>query len=424
MLRAIAEMDRETRPPTFTSAHEYIDPKSALSPRSAEPFGATIFTSSQFDHTGDERPLYTGSDLHAAVLPQPDFTFSSCDEDADGEPDESFQSEHSFWMSHPGDTSASTIASLGADDPPIPLLGRDGTWKGVPLQRSSARDDHQDTFHEQGDDSQQSLPLPFDGVEQIKEPALLYSAPTRRTRPQRSPAVSSSNEAESSRAAARKRKHEEDQDPLEQSKSSETRPQTRRTSKRRTQTSTPKRSTAPSRATRSNSERYGRAASSEAGSLSGDRNAPSPASSSGRYRLRKKDVVPQRSLAALLTPPRDKRAQTYDEAPNRSADWLDEVDPELDSGRRVPLPPPQAELAASEAPVRRADETVDRSAELDELEEIPARTATVREKGQRTFPAQWQMHPAFPLLYQRYCVPSSVSPEVLEMLLRGLTYAQ
>ncbi|SPO27693.1 related to Meiotic expression upregulated protein 26 [Ustilago trichophora] len=409
-----------------SSAQGYIDPKSALSPPPCDPLGqGAVLSSSQISQPEEDQLRERVSELSTAVIPQADFNFSSCDEDAEGEPDESFQSEHSFWMTHSGDTSASTIATLDVDEPPIPLLGRDGTWKGVQPLSSATHDDKQDKQPDPDDDSKPIRPL--NDVGRITEPTLLYSTHSKRTRQKRASSISTITVGQTSGSAGQKRTKEEDDVQPEHSGSSKCSSRTKGASRRQPKRSKSTKSAASSSSIGSDHHRDDGLASSEGGNVSGGRSAPSPASSTGRYKLRKKDSVPTRSLAALLTPPRDKLPQASLDAVNGSAKWLDHIDQELKSEPETvqePSPFPQKEEEDVKEPnMAEENGAEDTSAEWDELDPNPTRLVPVRDKGRRAFPAEWETHPDFPLLYQRYCVPSSVSPEVLEMLLRGLNLA-
>ncbi|SPO32527.1 related to Meiotic expression upregulated protein 26 [Ustilago trichophora] len=408
-----------------SSAQGYIDPKSALSPPSCDPLGqGALLSSSQISQSEEDQLRGRVGDLPAAIIPQADFILSSCDEDAEGEPDESFQSEHSFWMTHPGDTSASTIATLDVDEPPIPLIGRDGTWKGVQSLLSTTRDDKQDKQSVTDDDSQPVRPLT--DANKISEPTLLYSTPSRRARQKPASSITGSTVGETSRSEGQKQTKEGDDAQPERPGSSKRSSPTKGASRRQPKRSKLSKSAALSSSIGSEHHRDDGDASSESGSVSGSKSAPSPASSTGRYKLRKKDSVLTRSLAALLTPPRDKLPQSSLDAVNGSAKWLDHIDQELNSepeAARQPSPSPEEEEEDVKPDMAEGNGAEGTSAEWDELDPDSARPVTVRDKGRRAFPAEWETHPDFPLLYQRYCVPSSVSPEVLEMLLRGLNFA-
>ena len=123
-----------------------------------------------------------------------------------------------------------------------------------------------------------------------------------------------------------------------------------------------------------------------------------------------------------MTPPRNIASLASDEALDGWTDWVDQ--PEEDRGRNFTPSP----TAMPGAPTTKLEDSydADSAGEGGELD-IPSASpdsARVRVRGQRTFPAHFEIHADFPLLYQRYCVPSSVSPEVLEMLLRGLNHAE
>lgn len=423
--QAIKGMNRDSNSQS-SSAQGNIDPKSALCPPPCDPLGqGALLSSSQNSQPEEDQLRGRVGDLPATIIPQADFSFSSCDEDAEGEPDESFQSEHSFWTTHPGDTSASTVATLDVDEPPIPLLGRDGTWKGVQPLLSATRDDKQDKQSDPDDDSQPIRPLSDAG--KISEPTLLYSTLSRRTRQKPASSITGSNVGETSRSAGQKRTKEEDDAQPERPGSSKRSSPTKGASRRQPKRSRLSKIAAPSSSIGSDRHRDDDHASSEGGSVSGSRSAPSPASSTGRYKLRKKDSVPTRSLAALFTPPRDKLPQSSLDAVNGSAKWLDHIDQELKSepeAARESSPSSKEEEEDVKPDMAEGNGAEDTSAECDVLDPDSARPVTVRDKGRRAFPAGWETHPDFPLLYQRYCVPSSVSPEVLEMLLRGLNFAK
>lgn len=429
--QAFRALHSERIPRSFC-AQDCIDPLKTINPARLPLFGQDILlTSSQMSQSQDEIDPSLTLGLPASNALHEDFTISSTDEDADGEPDESFHSEQSFWSTHPADISASTAATMDDDEPPIPLLGRDGTWKGVSPSKAAMRDDNQNASH--GRDAGRSESRTFKVLDGVSELALISDVPPRQTRRKRGASVSSHGSSGVPRSAVKKQKKGKGKQKAEESGSSKPGARTKRTPKKTPpKPKTPKK---PAQSTPSSSRlTRSQVPSSEIGhsDRSGMSTLSSPAS--GRYKLRKKESVPRLDLAALLTPPRDtpprnQSIQSRNEAADRSADWLGELDEShhLDEPATLEAAAIQGSSSAAlaEATELKQESSFEASLEIDELENsLPdIRFVTPRDRGQRTFPRHWEVHPEFPLLYQRYHVPSSVSPEVLEMLLRGVNFA-
>lgn len=396
----------------FSSPHQFIHPKSALHlPALHFGRGMTI-QSSQYSHIEEEK------EQSASLLPEQytnsELIFSSCSEDAEGEPDESYHTESSFWMTHPGDTSASTAATLDNDDPQIPLLGRDGTWKAADPRTIATRDDVRSEGANQGSALQR--PLPLSQLGKISKPSLLYNPPNTTTRQKRAPSFSSSDSEDLplARSIAKKQKKRKPNRSPEKKATGKAVRKAKSASKEQRHSPKSRKKASSSKAHSSNNRRLEPLASSETGSSTSSRKPSSPASSNGRYKLRKKESVPKLRLAALLTPPRNLAPQPSDEDVEGLAGWVDQVDQD-----RAATP----EASTSKLEDSYEADIADEGDELDNSLSSPS-SARVRSRGQRTFPADWEIHPDFPLLYQRYFVPSSVSPEVLEMLLRGLNHTK
>ncbi|CDR98562.1 hypothetical protein [Sporisorium scitamineum] len=428
--------------PSHRSEHVYVDPKSALDHFTCAPFGyGMLGNSSQNSYHGQGEHF---ENFEASANTLTGLGFSSCDEDADGEADQSYTSQHSFWANHPGDTSASTVNTVDFDDTPVPLLGRDGSWKGgtPPSKVASCRDlQKQDQRYGSSSRVDHSLYQ----ADRVEDPPAPRSAPYQGTRLRRA-AAETDGRAEHSFGST-----ETQRDNLQQggSTSSSSAKKAKRTSKKLSRRPNSSNKVKSSRTLSSDDNRQ---ASSEIGSSSSARPLSSPASSLGRYRLRRKESVPVLSLAELLTPPPNEPASSSDEAVHGSPDWHDEDNGEalgqlrsnyetrLRGKKHVQVKPDEDEEekaaqygvhdsgGSGEFDLEQADpcngipKTDAEEAVKDEPEEtfLPEPS---RNRGTRTFPGNWEIHPDFPLLYQRYSVPSSVSPEVFEMLLRHLNFS-
>ncbi|TKY84612.1 hypothetical protein EX895_006514 [Sporisorium graminicola] len=431
--------------PLERSEHVFAEPNSALRypPGPSYEYGVTASSSqNNYQEPGAELPVSLEASANALSC----FGFSSCEEDADGEPDESFTSQHSFWTTNPGDTSASTVDTVDLDEP-IPLLGRDGQWKGgtspskaaqyYSLQsqnisrRSASRADHP-LYHE----------------DRVENSLVSRSAPYQGTRLKTAAAETDTQTGFAFDSAEKRKDVQQDMQLQDGSMANDAVGKAERASKKQSQRSTSSKKAKSSKTINSAVPRH---ASSEVGSGSSARCFSSPASSLGRYRLRRKESVPVLSLTELLTPPPIKPASPFNEAGTGPVDWHDE-------DRHYPVQPLQYnrearrhsqhaehqphELKEGESPQDRAHGSGSgqsdgeeaavgdinlkmdpEEAAQDQLEET-MQPAPVRNRGTRTFPRTWEIHPDFPLLYQRYSVPSSVSPEVLEMLLRHLDFAE
>ncbi|SNX86036.1 related to Meiotic expression upregulated protein 26 [Melanopsichium pennsylvanicum] len=421
--RTIREMDRHVESHRC-SAHAYIDPKSALGAIPCIPFGQGILAeSSQTSLAEGDSQLGGAGGLLSGVAQQGELAFSSCDEDADGEPDESYHSEHSFWATNPGDTSTSTVATIDVENPPIPFVGRDGKWGGIssciPVTRDDTQHEHHEHHNKDANEDSEECHQHVD-AQKVIDSTFLYSTPSQNTRQKRSASNASavgSIRGDTSRSAAKARKEATDESSPKKLVSSK--PAADRTGEKRSERSGSTKAGRSRKTPSSNAPQHDTVASSEAGSTSYPTSVSSPASSSGRYKLRKKQSVPKLGFAALLTP---SRAQLSDQAAKAPADWLDEVGRDLTQNTMGAPEASPGDEKASVAKEEGAEVVVGLEVEVDELELDRARPGTVRDKGRRTFPPRWEIRSDFPLLYQRYYVSSSVSPEVLEMLLRGLNY--
>ncbi|KAJ1022699.1 hypothetical protein NDA18_005037 [Ustilago nuda] len=417
-LQAIKSFRCEAEPLSSSSIGD-IDPKSSLCfPLLSFEQNMPLLSSQQSSREAESG--LPASLLSADLVPD-GLILSSCSEDAEGELEESFYSEHSFWMAQPADTSTSTVATLDVDDPQIPLLGRDGTWKATEQQNAATRGDDVQEGEHRRTTSQRGLSL--NQLGKVSKPNLLYNSATTSTLQKRAPSLPSSDSEDVplSWAANKKQKKSTANKTRDDSGTSKNVTKAKKASKKQPKASKPKKKATTRRPLSSSSKREDAIVSSEIGSISASINPSSPASSTGRYRLRKKESVPELNLSLLMTPPRNIASLVSDEAVDGWTDWVDQ--PEEDRGR-IFTPSP---TAMPGAPTTKLEDSydADSAGEGDELG-IPSASpdsARVRVRGQRTFPAHFEIHADFPLLYQRYCVPSSVSPEVLEMLLRGLNHA-
>ncbi|SJX63788.1 related to Meiotic expression upregulated protein 26 [Sporisorium reilianum f. sp. reilianum] len=448
--QAVKGMHRDPSP-SSRSEHVYIDPKSALGQSASAPFGyGVLFNSSQNSYHGQQGGDQVDS-LDASANTLNGFGFSSCDEDADGEPDNSFTSQHSFWTTHPGDTSVSTVDTVDLDDTPVPLLGRDGRWKGgTPPSKVATHFDLQSQNHRYASTPRTDHSLYH--ADRVESPTIQRSAPYQGTRLKRAEAEPDGHAAPSFGSAEKRLDDQQDtqQDTVQQggSTSINTAARAKRTSKKQSKRHKPSKKAKASRNVSSDDRRQ---ASSEVGSGSSARTFSSPASSLGRYRLRRKESVPVLSLAELLTPPPAKPSSPSDEAVLGSVEWQDEGygdaahrlqhDREAHRSRREYVEAQPDELKEGETiddrvyasasghfdrgqdELSEANPTIDVEAAAQGGLEESLQPEMGRDRGTRTFPVDWEIHPDFPLLYQRYSVPSSVSPEVLEMLLRHVNYA-
>ncbi len=404
------------------SPNHYVDPVTALGPPPA--FGQGIVLKSSQSTVADEDGLDAFGDSPAASTLADRLDFDSCDEDADGEPDDSFPSDHSFWTHRAGDTSVSTVDTVDFDDPPIPLLSRDGKWKGkgkgVEPRLLATRIDAQterdlryedDLAHHQADDIKMPDPSPpkrdVSRSSTRKRTASANSTlsqdgngRTNTKRKKSGPSGASHNDASTSTQAPSHPATAPKKRPEKKKKAATTTTTTVTTTKKPTQLSSP-------RPTRTSPRRHHVSHPTSEASIASSASKAST-TSSGRYRLRKKDSVPTRSLSALLTPPSDRIFQASVEVVrSASAEWFAAVDHHLTRASSPIRQPEPAEDVVEAAPSAVAET----SAEFDELESSMEQVRpVVRDRGTRVLPAGWEMHPGFPLLYQKYHVPSSVSP--------------
>lgn len=423
------------------SSRDYIDPSSnALGPATTLHSGQELLLmSSQLSQSQSE--LQPEAVRGLLALPGSGYDFSSCDEDADGEPDDSFRTDHSFWMSHPGDTSVSTVATFDADDPPVPLLGRDGKWQGAEPPRIVI-DDREHRRRAVREDASPEM-FPTAELAPIPDVAPFTDAPARRTQQKRATLTHDTSSDEAGPSLTKRPRTvaaTPSSKPSKSPKRAVKKPTKKRASPKK-KTPTRKKQAAPGQTTpvRASGSRLTRqqALSSD----SGDRPATSglfSSPTSGRYKLRSKDNVSKLSLAAILTPPRQPGSRSYGEAEDASAEWLEQgdrmyaealasnieqaQDNDYLSSDEVPLAGPSVRKRGEEAPQQQQAQDNDEQDDS-EYSRLEIDTALYLEKGQRVFPPDWEINPEFPLLYQRYYVSSSVSPEVLEMLLRGINYA-
>lgn len=365
--------------------YNYIDPAKALGSQPVATFGQNILCGTQ--------------NLASALA---DNRYSSCDEDAEGEPDESYNAELSFWSTESGDTSGSTATTFAPGEASFPFTENYSALGGATPKRTAMHGDIpiELDLPREADIADQSSRYASAGIQPLAATTSRAKRSSKRKRRRSSPKrltdYCASNKASLYSAPAK-------------SKAA------------RSRTSASSSKPAANTGVADISERQSPAIGSD-GPGSGASGVSSPSTPSGKYKLRKKDEVPRRSLAALLTPPRDRRAEFFDEPSQDAWNWSEAAAPE-----------PSIEVAADNdlatgesaglAHKSEADEVPEMVfADLEETEDV--KPATFVDKGQRVFPAGWEIHSGFPLLYQRYFVPSSVSPEVLEMLVRGLGDAE
>ncbi|GAC93750.1 hypothetical protein PHSY_001315 [Pseudozyma hubeiensis SY62] len=368
--------------------------------------------------------------------------------DIEGDLDDSLASAHSFWDTYPGDTTGDTIDTIDFDAP-VPLLDRDGTWRGTPPSKRTEIE-HETRMQQHGHKRQASLDC-LDHTVAFLDQQSLKSRPSRGTRRQRATSEDDAAVVQGSSSLKRIRlsREEREEDELRcitkprKSKKGGSSAQPRSRHSESSQKATTR------EAIGSEVRRHSAHASSDLGSDSSSRVLSSPASSLGRYRLKKKDSVPVLSLVELMTPPPPPSRSTRqsDEAVHGSADWQDDdaqgqaehpVNEHRRRSRRLRASdvkgqnqmqehveqPDVNEDVESDAirPGRGRSQKGLKHALKEEPEDILGPTRA-QDRGTRTFPPHWEVHPEFPLLYQRYSVPSSVSPEVLEMLLRHVDSA-
>ncbi|GAC73058.1 predicted esterase [Moesziomyces antarcticus T-34] len=361
--------------------YNYIDPAKALGSQSVASFGQSIISPTQ--------------NLPSAPA---DTRYSSCDEDAEGEPDESFTAELSFWSTELGDTSGSTAATFAPAEASFPFVESCSALGAATLKRTAM----------QGD-----TPIELD----LSCEADATAESSRYAPAELQPMAASTNMAK--RSSGKKRRRSSPKRLTDYCTSNKaslySAPAKNKAARSRTAASSSK--AAANTRVADVSERQSPAMGSDSPG-SGASGVSSPSTPSGKFKLRKKDEVPRRSLAALLTPPRDKRAGIFEDASQDARDC-----------RKAVTPEPSLEVAADNGIAAGESAGLAHKSEADEMPEMvfadleeteDVKPPTFVDKGQRIFPAGWEIHSGFPLLYQRYLVPSSVSPEVLEMLVRGL----
>lgn len=403
--------------------------------------------SRQHDEVGTSRNIETQTTAASCFH---GFSFATCDEDedAEGELDYSFASGTSFWETNPGDTTANTVDTLDYDDNPVPLLGRDGNWRGtLPSEKTAIEHDAQSQC------SRLELSLQLDHTtdqENICWPTALHSAPYHGTRRRRAESNTRAINVEKSASANRSRETFAEAEPRSDGPMSTSVQASKKAKLDGHKRTKQLRSSTKAKLGKDFSSEYQLEnvhASSKVDNIASSKIVSSPASAKGRYRLKKKEKVPILSLAELLTPPPNKSDPQSDEAVHGSTEGKDDfsVDTVKSEGDNYQDLPVHAEENNTSTDGRKEpnssrpehDLMNDGQVKFDESEaktgpEVAPKTepeqhflvAPRRERRPRTFPHHWEIHPKFPLLYQRYSVPSSVSPEVLEMLLRHLNIAK
>ncbi|KAI3479550.1 hypothetical protein L1887_58362 [Cichorium endivia] len=343
--------------------YNYIDPAKALGSQSVASFGQSTISPTQ--------------NLPSAPA---DTRYSSCDEDAEGEPDESYTAELSFWSTELGDTSGSTATTFAPAEASFPFVESCSALGGGTLKRTVM---HGDTPIE--------LDLPCEA-----DP----TAESSRYAPaELQPVAASTNMAKISSIKKRRRSSPKRlTDYCTSSKANlYSAPAKNKAARSRTAASSSK--AAANTRVADVSERQSPAMGSDSPG-SGASGVSSPSTPSGKFKLRKKDEVPRRSLAALLTPPRDKRAGIFEDASQDARDW-----------RKAATQEPALEVAADNGIAAGESAGLAHKSEADEMPEMvfadleeteDVKPATFVDKGQRVFPAGWEIHSGFPLLYQRY----------------------
>ena len=396
-----------------SSLNELTENQSPLSPQCASFDQGLLPISSQLGRPQVEEP----PGLPPGVTSSNGFSVSSCDEDAEGEPDESYYSEHSFWTSPPGDTSASTVACFDTEEPPIPLLSRDGLWKGVAQHVAEAQNENQQVHEHNGHSSQQPFPL-IKRPEQLSCPSPIYSTSPKQILQGEAALVANSESDDVPLSSSKKRRRKPESISPESENSSRLHPKPKYASKEASKRQKTGNKVAQSMLQESYNCRLVSLPSSEMDEWIGGESVSSSTSFSGRYKLRKKDTGPTGPVSRLSTSPSEGLAKTSTTSNQRSATCLNEQ-----GGAHAQQVP--ANRFPSPVVFETTEVKTKQSAGQDLSQQGPHVSDTMgREKGRRIFPPDWEMHPGFPLLYQRYCIPSSVSPEVLKMLLRGLNPAK
>jgi hypothetical protein len=366
--------------------YNYIDPAKALGSQSVASFGQSIISPTQ--------------NLRSAPA---DTQYSSCDEDAEGEPDESYTAELSFWSTELGDASGSTATTFAPAEASFPFVESCSALGGGMLERTAK---HGDTPIE--------LDLPCEAD---------ATAESSRYAPAELQPMAASTSVADKRSSGKKRRRSSPKRLTDYCTSNKaslySAPAKNKAARSQTAASSSK--AAANTRVADVSERQSPAMASDSPG-SGASGVSSPSTPSGKFKLRKKDEVPRRSLAALLTPPRERRAGFFEDASQDARDWRKAVTPEppLEVADKNGIAAGESAGLAHKSEADEMPEMV--FADLEETEDV--KPATFVDKGQRVLPAGWEIHSGFPLLYQRYLVPSSVSPEVLEMLVRGLGDAE
>ncbi|KAJ9480053.1 hypothetical protein PHBOTO_003801, partial [Pseudozyma hubeiensis] len=427
-----------------------VDPRDATDVTGGVPFGYGML----HEHADYSRQRYGAGHVNIEMQSTAGQYFRGYGLDAyeevdiEGDLDDSITSAHSFWDTHPGDTTGDTIDTIDLDAP-VPLLGRDGTWRGTPPSKRTETE--QNPRLQQHGHKRQASPDCIDHTVAFLDQHSFESNPSRGTGRQKVTSEDDAAVVQSSGSHKRIRTSRDEREEYEQRSIT-----TPKKSKKGGSSAQPRsrRSESSKKATTidaigSEVRRHSSHASSDVGSDSSSRVLSSPASSLGRYRLKKKDSVPVLSLVELMTPPAPPNRSTpqSDEAVHGSADWQDDAaqgqaDHPVDDHRRRSrrlrgssvkdrdklqehMDQPDANEDVESDPIRPGSERREKGlghAVKEEPEDIFEATRA-HDRGTRTFPPHWEVHPEFPLLYQRYSVPSSVSPEVLEMLLRHVDSA-
>ncbi len=225
-----------------------------------------------------------------------DTQYSSCDEDAEGEPDESYTAELSFWSTELGDASGSTRQLLLLLKHRFPFVESCSALGGGMLERTAK---HGDTPIE--------LDLPCEAD---------ATAESSRYAPAELQPMAASTSVADKRSSGKKRRRSSPKrltDYCTSNKASSTR--------HRRRTKLPESQTAASSSKvlqrTLDLRRQRTTVACDCVGQSWVRREwciVAVYTPSGKFKLRKKDEVPRRSLAALLTPPRERRAGFFEDA--------------------------------------------------------------------------------------------------------------